>query len=75
LIVYPNPASERIIVKTQQNASRFILYDVLGKIALEKIIDIESNQIDVSNLSPGIYYYNLYNTDGETLTGKVIIDR
>ena len=54
LNVYPNPASNYIIV--QCKGQEFIeCYDLQGKLILKNKIESPRTQIDVSNLSKGIY--------------------
>ncbi len=54
--IYPNPATDQIhfiqLTNTDIPAS---LYDNTGRLILNKIINLSSNTLDISNLSKGIY--------------------
>ncbi len=64
LIVYPNPADEFLKIKFdgQLNAGRMIIFDLAGR----QLISVElgnnifhQQEIDISDLSGGIYYFEL----------------
>jgi hypothetical protein len=46
--------------------------DVLGKIILEKEIELVEDAIDVVDLSPGLYLYELISADGIKDTGRFV---
>jgi hypothetical protein len=69
--VYPNPASEQLIIENGQLKIKSVeVYDVVGK----KVIGIESQtsnfksqtEINVSGLTPGIYFLSLNNSIKKT---------
>lgn len=70
--IYPNPASNYLNIETSNggvnNGSRFTLYDMLGKEVLSTLIQLESQQIDVSKLARGSYTFTIGNS-----TGKVVL--
>jgi aminopeptidase N len=68
--VYPNPANDLIIVKSEGNFT-FTLYDVTGKLILIKKCNINEN-IDVSRLSDGMYFYQINALTG-IKSGKLVI--
>ncbi|MEX2589125.1 MAG: T9SS type A sorting domain-containing protein, partial [Chitinophagales bacterium] len=59
--LFPNPASELVIVKTEQDytgeSGKIMIFDALGKVHFEKEMSSEKEQmlIDISNLAPGYY--------------------
>ena len=54
--VYPNPAQEMITVELGiAEDQELCIYDMLGKIVVEKTLVWGKNSIDVSELQPGIY--------------------
>ncbi|HBK82341.1 MAG TPA: hypothetical protein DDZ41_01895, partial [Flavobacterium sp.] len=57
ILVYPNPATDVISIDGLQDASNvdFIVTDILGK-NVSKNSSLNNNQIDVSSLTPGIYF-------------------
>jgi hypothetical protein len=74
LVVYPNPASTKIVVRCQMSDIRKELYNSIGQLVLSipptpspsKGGEVE---IDVHNLSRGIYYLKVGN-----LTKKVVVE-
>ena len=59
--VYPNPATNEIIVKAVPSllGSVYVVYDNIGKIALKGKITSENTVIELGNLSVGIYLLNI----------------
>ena len=72
-IVFPNPTSKFLKVSLQEQFSNPMLeiYDATGKKVLSKKI-VSDEDIDVSNLTPSIYFYKI--KDGKLLkkSGKII---
>jgi hypothetical protein len=68
-------AAKRLIVvldETLQNQSlTFELVDIQGKVILRKT-DIDSNFIDITNLSNGVYLYRLLQNNKVISSGKII---
>lgn len=75
LSIYPNPAKDYISI-TQEITSQsesivFELYDLAGKILLQKTL-IQENKVNISFLSSGLYIYKLTDKSGKLLNqGKV----
>ncbi len=73
-IVYPNPVSELLYVKSNGELSRkdiFIeIYSSDGKLALRKGL-VENSGVNVSKLQPGFYIYKVF-TNGAEQTGHFI---
>ncbi|HOY39217.1 MAG: CocE/NonD family hydrolase [Bacteroidales bacterium] len=60
--VYPNPANNRIYLKSSSNCiiRNVELYDIQG----EKRITSAENSIDISTVLPGIYFLKIFTDDG-----------
>jgi uncharacterized protein (TIGR02145 family) len=70
VILYPNPATEKLYFKNSNYANTIIMiFDMQGKQVLSEQID--SNPIDISNLSKGIYVVKLVGS-GNVLITKFI---
>lgn len=72
-IVYPNPFNNTLTLQVNENNinSEFSLFDVLGKLIIQKNINQTSTSIDV-NVTPGMYFYKFTNSAGLLQTGKLI---
>lgn len=56
LKVYPNPASQEIIIESEyKNNSRYIIYNPNGMIIQKGILTATKNEIDISNFQTGLY--------------------
>ena len=69
ILVYPNPTSDNIIVKTKKEVD-MVLYDLIGN-QLKVIKSMGETQIDLTNYSSGIYNLQL-EYEGITINHKVI---
>ena len=65
LVVYPNPTSTKIVVRCQMSDVRKELYNSIGQL----VLSTKENEIDVNNLSRGIYYLKVGN-----LSRKVVVE-
>jgi hypothetical protein len=65
VIVYPNPASDFLNIKSDTPICSFEIYDALGRLVKyqTEMFDTE-NIIDVSSLTYGIYFIKLHTTNG-----------
>lgn len=72
IIVFPNPAKERISVRLPEDIQHFQIYltNSLG----QKILETLSKSIDVRNVPNGIYFVNI-KTEKYEANRKVIINR
>lgn len=71
ITVYPNPATDYFVVEAQ-NQNTLVVRDLTGKEVLSAIVNGQAT-IDVRDLAPGYYFYQLINQNNETTAGKVLI--
>ena len=71
--VFPNPASNILYIESDKEISRVSLYNITGKLVLEKsdICDL-SISTDVSRLNPGIYFVKIFLSNAEIEVTKVV---
>lgn len=69
----PNPATEQIVVRTNENKNTFFIevYNMLGQKVLEKSSDAKETILDVSSLNAGSYFIKVQSEKG-TSTQKLI---
>ncbi|MFW5721635.1 MAG: T9SS type A sorting domain-containing protein, partial [Bacteroidota bacterium] len=78
-VIYPNPASDNIIIwlanKLHDDLNVYI-YNTTGKLVHTGIINKESEflEMNVNNLTSGIYYVKLTNNESIVRTKKLIIN-
>lgn len=70
----PNPANDKVTISSTENTTSIEIYNVAGT----KILDLKNmnstkNEINVSNFSAGIYYFNVKTNEG-TSVQKLIIE-
>lgn len=73
-LIYPNPTSGLVTLscKGLTQKLKISICDLLGKKHLEMETDREFTVIDISDLSPGIYYLNMESSTKETIIKKII---
>jgi hypothetical protein len=54
--IHPNPATDRIYYYSDNSIGKIIIRDIEGRIISEFTDDKNSNQIDIRNYPPGIYF-------------------
>lgn len=68
---YPNPASSRINLNTQQSIEQVTIFNMLGQQVLNQKIGVANTQLDVSALSAGNYIMQVL-IDGKSGTYKIL---
>ena len=73
LSVYPNPALDKISIKSVRPLSKITLYDLQGRSMFEKKgLSNEYFQIDISNVSKGLYFLQVELLNEQLITQKII---
>jgi hypothetical protein len=57
--VYPNPATNKLFIKTEEKIQNIEVYDVLGA----NLISTKELEIDVSKLNAGVYFVEVLTSD------------
>ncbi|MFM2225797.1 MAG: hypothetical protein RJA07_1999 [Bacteroidota bacterium] len=73
-IVYPNPASQSIVVSSKSLVNTIEVRDVLGRVVIQQIKNSSTQQlqIDVSGLSNGLYFIKATDTKGNVMNAKFV---
>jgi hypothetical protein len=67
--IYPNPAKNFVrLVIQESEVSTASIYNLSGSLLIKKPVSIEDNEIDISNLSVGVYLLKVGNK-----TDKLIV--
>ncbi len=74
--MYPNPAKNEINIKLNntQEQNIFILFDNLGREVLRTNLNNDINTIQISDLSQGLYLFEIINEKGGKSKGKLIVE-
>lgn len=74
--IYPNPANTVVYINAKDYEYITLkLYNVMGELIAEQLMDNTNIGLDVSKLSNGIYVYKAYYNGTEQKTGKLIITK
>ena len=71
LVVYPNPTSERLYLKTDASIQQILLLNLNGQ--LVKSYDGTSSWIDIKGVSPAYYYLLVQFFGGKRILKKIIV--
>ncbi len=73
LFVFPNPAKELLNIRSSDFFSAYALslYDMQGRRVLQKNF-ISSTSVGLSEISPGIYVYEVFGRNGQERHGKLV---
>ena len=71
--LYPNPANNNIRIEAKNSIESVMVYDIMG--ALVEIIPANSRTLNVNtaNLSNGVYFFSIRQSDGTANNQRVII--
>jgi transforming growth factor-beta-induced protein len=72
LKVYPNPASQYIMIQSNDSFGIFILRDITGKMVMNQKIESNNERIDIASLKSGLYFGTLETAKMKS-TVKVIV--
>ena len=70
--IYPNPATQTIYIAEAILGSKISLYNISGQLILSKMIQDPLESIDVSNWASGNYILQITETNGHTMTSKIV---
>lgn len=73
--IFPNPTKNEINIELQNDIKgKVVITNQLGQIVKELKINYNKLIVDVEELSPGIYYLNIFNKRENILTEKIIVE-
>jgi hypothetical protein len=65
--IYPNPVSEVVNIESSAIITGIRIFNNSGQTVMDKIVDVNQYQIDVSNYERGIYYIKLETAEGNLI--------
>ncbi|HLS30960.1 MAG TPA: T9SS type A sorting domain-containing protein [Flavobacteriaceae bacterium] len=72
LTLYPNPTDDFLYIENLTNPVQIEIYDLSGKVMLSQEVNEAIRQVDVSQLSAGMYFYGLSQNGKTVKTGKLM---
>ncbi|MFB0938864.1 MAG: CotH kinase family protein [Urechidicola sp.] len=70
-IVYPNPAEEKLMINSEQTIQKIAIFNLLGQQIKTFQVNFKSGEINVSELSKGIYFLNLKFKNSNSISTKI----
>ena len=71
--VYPNPASDRVTIKSASTIENLEIYNQLGQLVKQHKVNSNLVNLDVSGLNSGIYFIKAYSSN-KVSTRKLVIE-
>jgi len=68
IIIYPNPAENEISISNIPELSTISVHDINGKLFIQREVDSNKTQLNVSELSPGLYILKISNSAGQQVS-------
>lgn len=68
ILIYPNPAKEKVFIKSETAISKIELYDFSGK----KLKEITTDKMDISSLQSGNYIIKVFDKEGDSQVKNLI---
>jgi len=73
--IYPNPASSQVSIKIPEISAHsncsVAVYDLNGRVIMQKRLTSESEKIDIAHLKSGVYIFNITSDRAKT-TKRVV---
>jgi|GEM_PF-952647 len=66
LIVYPNPATDYLYIRSNEKIKELRLVDMLGQVVYMTVVDGVNYQLNVSDLEHGLYFVQIRFAEGYT---------
>ncbi len=70
--VFPNPVTSSLSFRGQSSGSQIRIYDVTGRIVLDKLITQETSSVSVVSLEPGVYILEALNQEGKVIRFRLL---
>lgn len=71
--VYPNPASDVVVVNSKNTIKNIEVYNTLGQVVLSQEANTNNISLDITNLTQGNYFVKVTTADNVITTQKVVV--
>ncbi|MBW6484180.1 MAG: T9SS type A sorting domain-containing protein [Vicingaceae bacterium] len=76
--LFPNPTNDNLTISHNLETKNGVVYleimDVMGRILINKTINNTNNQIDVKQLSSGLYFFTVSQNGNVVESGKLVVE-
>ena len=75
-ILFPNPAQDFVIVDFSllYKTATLQLIDLAGRTVMERALTANHQQVDISGVPAGAYFYRIFNNKGLEESGKLVVE-
>lgn len=73
LSIYPNPANDIVKINSEENLDYIEILNISGQIVSFENVNTNNAEINISNLSSGVYFIKVY-TANDVTTQKLIVE-
>lgn len=74
--LFPNPASDYVSLSNPGNKAVMVeMFNSTGKLIFSEKTESTTSSLDISDLAPGIYFYRVTDSDGNSSSGKLNVSR
>jgi hypothetical protein len=70
--IYPNPATEKLIIEGIAKGTKIQLYDVIGRVVIKETSTATTTELNMAHLVPGNYVLTLSTETGDRMSVKVV---
>ncbi len=70
--IYPNPATEKLIIEGIAKGTKIQLYDVIGRVVIKETSTATTTELNMAQLVPGNYVLTLSTETGDKMSVKVV---
>lgn len=72
--IWPNPAKNKLYVRSTDDINRLIVENNLGQILVDDIVKNKEYQLKCDGFPPSIYFVKIYHSDNQFQTFKIVIE-
>jgi len=75
ITIWPNPAADHIVIENDDKSNLYTkatIFNLTGKMMIEKTLSSDGNEISINELSPGTYIVKLENNKGVSHSQKIV---
>lgn len=72
ILIYPNPAQDRLSISTEHDIDSIVIYDLSGRVVMRQNLNNKNSNLNIKSLSSGTYLVQIFNK-GKLLKSEKLI--